>query len=171
MKRLYIQLTITAIAIGAAVARTFFPDLKIDAITLGFLAVAILPWLQPLFKTLELPGGIKIEFQALKEAEEKIKSSGLLNNAPSPVTTLKPMQKHVYSFQSVSGNDANLALAGLRIEIESRLRDIANQNAISVERSSIQQLLGQLEASGVLLESEVSAIRDLLTCPLVAVPV
>jgi hypothetical protein len=43
-----------------------WPDVRIDSITLVLLAVALLPWLSPLFKSIELPGGWKFEFQEFK---------------------------------------------------------------------------------------------------------
>jgi hypothetical protein len=46
------------------------PDLKIDAITITLLFIALVPWLSPLFKSLEFPGGWKIEFKEMKEKME-----------------------------------------------------------------------------------------------------
>ena len=58
-----VKIVVTAVAAVALIARIVFPTLSIDAASLGLIALAILPWLAPLIKSAELPGGIKIEFQ------------------------------------------------------------------------------------------------------------
>lgn len=47
----------------------------------------------------------------------------------------------LYSFQLVADEDPNLALAGLRIEIEKRLTQIAESYQIDPGRSSAGRLL------------------------------
>jgi hypothetical protein len=42
---------VTLVALVLALAHLVFPSLAIDAITLGLLAVAIIPWLAPLIKS------------------------------------------------------------------------------------------------------------------------
>jgi hypothetical protein len=66
---------ITVIALGAIVVHLARPDLSIDAVTLGLLVLAALPWLAPLVKSLELPGGWKVEFQEVKRTAEEAKSA------------------------------------------------------------------------------------------------
>jgi hypothetical protein len=71
------------ISIGALLVlfvRGIFPTfLPTDAVTIGFLVAAVLPWLGMLFDTAELPGGWKFKFQKLeaqaKQLEEKIDNS------------------------------------------------------------------------------------------------
>lgn len=72
------------------------------------------------------------------------------------------MQKHEYSFQAVSGDDPNLALSGLRIEIEYRLKNLAEKRDIKVRGYGANNLTRSLEKSGVLSHEEAAAIRDLL---------
>ncbi len=57
---------ITIIALVVAGVHVF-SSIKIDAITLALLMVAALPWLQSIFKSVELPGGFKLELQQLQE--------------------------------------------------------------------------------------------------------
>ena len=55
-----------------ALAHIVWPELKIDAITIALLVIATLPWLAPLVKSIELPGGWKLEFaQISKQLIEK----------------------------------------------------------------------------------------------------
>ena len=46
-----------------------FPGIQVDAITVSL--IAIVPCLAPLFKSIELPGGVKVEFQELEEAKRR----------------------------------------------------------------------------------------------------
>jgi hypothetical protein len=43
---------VSVLAAGAALIHVAFPSLTIDAVTLGLLAVAALPWLAPVVKSL-----------------------------------------------------------------------------------------------------------------------
>lgn len=153
-----IQIIITAIAGLLAIGHAWFPEVKIDAITVTLLGIAVLPWLGPLFKSVELPGGVKVEYQELEKAGKKVEESGLI----SPDQDLRPMQKHEYSFQAVSRNDPNLALSGLRIEIESRLKELAEKRNIKTHGLGVNNLTRSLEKTEVLSHEEASAIRDLL---------
>jgi len=57
MKIWAIQIMITVFALAFAVAHIVYPGLTIDGITLALLIIAVLPWLAPLFRSLEFPGG------------------------------------------------------------------------------------------------------------------
>jgi len=70
IRRLQYGITIAAVVI--AILHIIFPNLIIDAITITLLFIALVPWLSPLFKSLEFPGGLKIEFQEMKEQLETI---------------------------------------------------------------------------------------------------
>jgi hypothetical protein len=58
---------ITLGALTLILLHLIFPELAIDYITLTLIIVAIIPWLAPIFKSLEFPGGWKIEFQEMKK--------------------------------------------------------------------------------------------------------
>lgn len=153
-----IKLTITSCALAVALIHILFPSLEIDGITVTLLAIAVIPWLGPLFKTIELPGGLKVEYQDLLRAEKKAGDAGLL----APTGPGAPQLRHIYAFEAVAGDDPNLALAGLRIEIESRLRDIASSRNISPSNKSTKSLIGELRSHSALRDDEISAIEDLL---------
>ena len=57
-----IQIVITIVSLSFIVGHLIFPSIKIDSITISLLIIAVIPWLFPLFKSLELPGGFKFEF-------------------------------------------------------------------------------------------------------------
>ena len=151
MRRL--QAAITLSALGIAAAHLIWPNLKIDAVTLVLLIVALVPW-APLFKSVELPGGWKIEFQELEKARNKAEAAGLLD--------LAVKWEKEFSFQAVAEEDPNLALAGLRIELERRLRELARSRNLPSERAGIGQLLRILDREDVLTPEERSALSDMV---------
>lgn len=153
-----IQLVITIGALLVALVHTYVPGLVIDGTTVSLLAIAVLPWLAPLFKAIELPGGVKIEFQDFINVEEKAKDAGLL----APVQKSLGKDRHIYAFESVVGNDPNLALAGLRIELELKLREIAEARGIEVARKGIRPLIYELKSRDVLNQREASALEAML---------
>ena len=69
-------------ALVLVVVHLIWPHVRIDSVTLVLLAVALLPWLNPLFKSIELPGGWKFEFrefkrrvaQDLEDKEQKVQT-------------------------------------------------------------------------------------------------
>lgn len=57
MKIKNVQIGISFVAGLIATAHIIWPDLSIDTITLALFIIAIIPWLAPLIKSLELPSG------------------------------------------------------------------------------------------------------------------
>ena len=99
-----LRVCITVGAAGLALIHILWPDLRIDAITLVLLTAAVLPWLQPILKTLKLPGGFELTMQEMKQeiriatgaaqsAERKadLVVSGLVaSHSSDPSRTLSP---------------------------------------------------------------------------------
>lgn len=154
MKRYKVSITITIVAVLLAVAHLIFPNVEIDNTTLILLVIAVLPWLAPIFKSVELPGGLKIEFQELEKAREEAVKAGLLS--------VPREKKEEPIYISVAPEDPNLALAGLRIDIERRLRAIAKAKGIDTERQTIGQLLRRLSANEAISEEQYSVLSDLI---------
>jgi len=146
-----------AVSIGAlllALVHFGWPKLAVDAVTLTLVVIAILPWLAPLVKSLELPGGWKIEFRDLQKARSRADSAGLLAAQPS--------RAEEFSFESVADRDPNLALAGLRIEIERRLSLLARAHGLDTGRPmGVGQLLRALTQAKVLTDEERSILADM----------
>jgi hypothetical protein len=99
-------LTLGALVLVAV--HLIWPHVRIDSITLVLLAVAVLPWLGPLFKSVELPGGWKFEFQEFKRqvAEE-------LEDKEQKVQTLADRVERVES----------AVFVGVRPALEAKLRE------------------------------------------------
>ena len=146
---------VTLGALAIALAHIVFPKLAIDAVALVLIVVAVVPWLAPLFKSVQIPGGWKVEFQELQDVAAKAGDAGLLSHAPPPTET-------EYAFQSVAQRDPNLALAGLRIELEKRLVRLAEANDIGTAMQGMGRLLSELARRGILSEDEESVLSDLV---------
>ena len=86
---------VTLGALTVALVHVVFPRLAIDAVALVLIVVAVVPWLAPLFKSVQIPGGWKVEFQELQAVAAKAGDAGLLSSAPA-----KPEEE--YAFQSVA---------------------------------------------------------------------
>jgi hypothetical protein len=146
---------VTLAALTVALVHVVFPRLAIDAVALVLIVVAVVPWLAPLFKSVQIPGGWKVEFQELQAVAAKADDAGLLSPAPA-----KPEEE--YAFQSVAQRDPNLALAGLRIELEKRLVRLAEAHDVGTTMQGMGRLLGELARRGVLSEDEESVLSDLV---------
>lgn len=144
-------------ALLLALAHIIWPRLAIDAVALALIVIAILPWLAPLVKSLELPGGWKVEFQELQRAASRAETAGLLAAEPTEPEAL-------FSFQSIANQDPVLALAGLRIEIEKRLVLLAEAHKLNARRRplGVGQLLRLLAQAEVLTNEERSILADMV---------
>src|SRR5436853_6275727 len=132
LKRLRYGITLAALAL--AVAHIAFPKFELDVTTLILFSIGLLPWLAPLFKSVELPGGLKVEFQELQEVTDRAKEAGLLGPE-----TKAPVEQ---SFQAIAAADPNLALAGVRIELEKRLRQLAAAGGYKQEAEGARNVRG-----------------------------
>jgi hypothetical protein len=153
MRRYIPHTVISGAALLIALGHMVFPSVKVDAVTLALILIAVLPWLGSVFKSVELPGGIKVEYRALEKAAQDADKVGLL--AAPRLEIAKP------SYIAVMDEDPNLGLAGLRIEIERRLRAIAASQGLNVGRSGIGQLMRLLRTNGAISQEEESVLSDL----------
>lgn len=152
----WMRWTISAAAIVIAIAHLLWPGAAIDGVTATLLLVTVLPWLQPLFKSLELPGGLKVEFQDLDKVAKRADAAGLLA-APA-----SPEQPPKYSFLQVASTDPNLALAGLRIELERRLEQLARSRGGDNAPTGIGNLLRYLNQKQLIGGAERAVLSDLV---------
>lgn len=154
-----IQISTTVVSILIIVVHIIWPSLKIDAINLTLIIVATIPWLAPLFKSLELPGGLKFEFQELKRVEKEAKAAGLVTDEP-----VKAKQKYI--FMELVGSNPQLALAGLRIELEKSLKTLAEQNKtegyVESRHSSISIIMRNLYEKQIISHQENTALSDMI---------
>ena len=150
--RLSVAITAAAVVLGAG--HLLFPFIAIDAITLTLLVVAVAPWLGHVFKAFELPGVGRFEYHELVQTEAEVKDAGLTAPATSQQEeALPPSLKE----------DPHIALAGLRIELERRLRRLAKLKGLDVEKrpGSIRMLAGVLGSSGLITDQQVQALSGM----------
>jgi hypothetical protein len=145
--------SLTLGALILALVHVLWPSLAIDTVTLILLAVAIVPWLVPVFKPREPAAAPRVQYDDLQKAAGRAERAGLLE-APHP-------HRAEYAFQRVVEDDPNLALAGLRIEIERRLVKVAEQRGIDARPRGLGQLLRELTSQHVLAENERQVLADL----------
>ena len=149
------KIAISVVFVGLAAAHLIWPKASIDAIIVALALAATIPWLAPLLSSLELPGGIKMQFQQkLEKAEQSAEKVGLL--AAAQTQTDEP------TYISVAQEDPNLALAGLRIEIEKRLRQIAALVDPEMKPRGVGLLLRELHQREVLTLPQQSVLRKLV---------
>ncbi|MDE2826824.1 MAG: hypothetical protein OXL40_05870 [Bacteroidota bacterium] len=115
-----------------------------------------IPWLLPLFKSIELPGGLRLEIRDLQAAGRYAAETGQLAEAPSPTVIQE------YSLPIVADVDPNLTLAGLRIEIERRLARLAESAGIGSTKAGIHRLLRSLENRGILTPQQRRVLADMV---------
>ena len=155
MRRNNTAWVITSAAVLLAVGHTVWPNVKVDAITVTLFVIAVLPWLAPIFKAVELPGGLKVEYAQLEKAGQEAQSAGVLGvPEPGPERGQAPRLTH--------SDDPNLALAALRIELEKRLRAIAERYGIGSQRRGVSSLLRELGDRGLISQKQSSILIDLL---------
>ncbi len=146
--------TITIGALLVVIAHLVWPHVKVDMVAVTLLVVAILPWLTPLVKSVELPGGFKVELQDLQKAASRADTAGLLAQPAKA--------EHAFTFEAMVARDPNLALAGLRIEIERRLGLLAQAHGLDAGRQmGVGQLLPALVGADVLSQDEGSVLADM----------
>ena len=63
---------ISGVAIALAAVHLIWPHLHIDAVTLALVVVALVPWLAPIFRSIELPGGWRFEYQEIQRQVREV---------------------------------------------------------------------------------------------------
>lgn len=158
------QIFITVAAVIVGLGHLLLPNLKIDAIFITLIIVAIIPWLEPLLKSVELPGGIKVEFRDLKKLEDEAIKAGLIREAPFSKKVLKlKSNPDTYSFIEIAEKNQELALVSLRIEIEKRLRNLADKYSIESNKFSIGRLIDTLAQNEILTQAEMASLKDMIS--------
>src|SRR5439155_8130082 len=145
--------TISLVCLALGMVHYVCPAFSLDTTSIILLVIAIAPWLAPVIKSVELPGGFKIEVQDIKSATDKVTSATSIPTEPVPPVPMHPFvpppepevegpqpqpqfqqpeEADVFSLiADVAKKDPNLALVAFRIELEKRLAALAAQYGIS----------------------------------------
>lgn len=162
---------ITIVALALTIGHNIWPEFKVDTITLILITVAILPWLASVIKSLELPGGFKIELHDVKAATEKVGaiSSGSSTKAlpEQPTRRLpeyaEPYEPTIRALREVAQTDPRLALVGLRIELEKRLTQLAEAKGIDSSRKSASAIVRALQQKEVMHPEVAVGLSELMS--------
>ncbi|MBQ3559201.1 MAG: hypothetical protein IJA07_06810 [Agathobacter sp.] len=154
-----LKIFISLMFIGLFVVRIKHPELNIDAISIILLVLAMFPWYSKYIKALELNGIGKVELVSDKEKEELEEKAAKL---VVPDKSEKENLAEKYSFYALRYTDMKLALAGLRIEIERELKQIAERNGIKNSIMSLGKLTELLSQRELITRNEYALIRDII---------
>jgi hypothetical protein len=157
-----LQILVTLIFSILAVEHAFYGYLRMDAITIILIVIAFIPWLREIIQSIELPGGVKVELREFQKVTKEAESAGLIETGGLLGKTVTNAKTPKYSFQLVANEDPKLALAGLRIEIEKRLDDIAERHELNISRKGIKSLLMTLTENNLLTVKEKMVLDDLV---------
>ena len=150
---------ISAGALVLALVHLLFPKLSVDSTTAILVLIAILPWLAPLIKSIEIPGVGKLEYRDFQNIINRAESEGLL---VSETEAVKPDNIDEPLFALIASDDLNLALAGLRIEIERRLIEMAKVCGMGYKRQGIIRLVHRLHEKGAISNNERFIISEMV---------
>lgn len=144
------KLALSVFCIAIAFFDTFWK--AISPIAAGALAVAIVPWALGIIERISAPGGLEIVFS---KVERKLNASD---------TT--PDEEDVDAFKYFEGTDPNLAIAMLRVQVERRLRQIAEDVMLEPDARgrprSLRTLAIDLSKQGAIPDEAISLLMDLM---------
>lgn len=126
-------------------------NFKLDLTSISIIVIAFLPWVFNLIKSAKLPGGFEIVFNDIREAQK------LVENIPKDIK----IRKSKYSFLNILGIDPNIAMAALRVEIETRLREIGKNYNFS-EYEPLMSLFRNLRKKEIITEQEFYGMEELI---------
>jgi hypothetical protein len=156
------------VAILIATAHFLWPSFSLDTTYIVLLVLAVIPWLAPIIKSVELPGGFKIEVQDVKDATDKVtaipkkpKAVMFANEAQPPAPPAEPVDAFS-TIRQLAATDPNLAMVGFRIELERRLSALAQRFGVDAQHRSAGQLLRQLQALEAISPSVASGLSDII---------
>jgi hypothetical protein len=145
-----------------AALHLFVPGVTIDATALVLVILGTAPWLSRILKSMELPGGGKIEFRELEDAAERVRLASVPRVTEASVEPTVGLDLGIDAV-IVRSSDPALSLVGLRMEIEQRLRAIAKSHDLKgVENRSAGWLLRELRRKNVFPRDLASALGDLI---------
>ena len=151
---------VTSVIAIAALAHVFVDSVSVNTVGITLLAMMYVPWAGLFFSKLEIPGVLTVEGRELRKAVEPIAAGGLFQRSRDRDSQRR--RRHTYAFEAVAGGDRNMVLAGLSMELQRRLQDIAKSKGITAGGKSLHSVVDQLAHQGVIRREEASAISDLL---------
>lgn len=144
------KLALSIFCITVALFDTFWE--KLSPIAAGALALAIVPWVLGIIERINAPGGFEIVFAKIESQLDASKTT--------------PDVEDIDAFKYFEGNDPNLAIAMLRVQIERRLRQIAEEVMLAPNPSgrprTLRSLSDELARLGAIPDEATVLLRDLM---------
>ena len=145
------------------IIHAIFPEYVIDTITIALIIIILFPWLIPYLESVKLPGGTEISFreevQRLEELSEKSP-----NLSGSVELQIKEIPDEIEpTRQDLLKVDPNLALASLRIDIERKVKQIAKQKDIYINRKPLGAILKILYTNEIIGLSEYNTLFSVIS--------
>lgn len=132
---------------------TFFKNIKIDTTTIILVLMIFLPWIIKHLKSLELNGIGKIELISEEERHKLNEEVNKIENNDK-ITEIE--------IKYLSFDDMKLSLAAIRIDIEEKLKKIAEKNQLNVYGYGISKLSDLLYDNKCIDNSEYAIIKDII---------
>jgi len=171
-----IRWSITLICAALFAAHHLWPEFRLDLPSTILVLVAILPWLAPVIKSVEIPGGFKIELQDVKAATDKALATLVTGAADAKELKSQPLDRPFVKFMPASGSattretgaqpveeiDARVRLIIFRTELQRRIIALARESGIATEAQSALSLLQELAEKDVLPVELSAALTELI---------
>jgi hypothetical protein len=109
-----LKIVVSVMGLLAAIVHVSRPDLRIDSVTIILLVIAVIPWAQPLIKSIELLG-VKLELQQLQEKVAEAKGAA------------ESATRQVGLALAVSGNEPQPAVLLDSQAIENEIKQLADE--------------------------------------------
>lgn len=152
------KLSASILFIGIFLLRILKPELNIDSISVMLIVLALVPWFIQYIKSLEINGLGKVELitEDQKQAIQKnADEAGILTG------TKENEISNNYTFYNLRYEDPKLALAGLRIELESTLIKLVEKNSLDGQRFGLNKMTNILSKNNIITSGESSLIYDI----------
>ncbi|WP_340084005.1 hypothetical protein MHB50_14360 [Siminovitchia sp. FSL H7-0308] len=152
------KLSASILFIGIFLLRILKPELNIDSILVMLIVLALVPWFIQYIKSLEINGLGKVELitEDQKQAIQKnADEAGILTG------TKENEISNNYTFYNLRYEDPKLALAGLRIELESTLIKLVEKNSLDGQRFGLNKMTNILSKNNIITSGESSLIYDI----------
>ena len=104
-KRLRIAISIVGVVFASV--HIIWPTVKVDEITVALTVLSLLPWLQPIFKSVDLPGLGKVEMQDREQGSADAPSASDSKPTPTPNPQDSPFTAEPASGQSPPLHDSD----------------------------------------------------------------
>ena len=156
-----LSIIITALFVALAILHVVFPKASIDSTFIILIIFALMPWLIPYIKTLEISGIGKVE---LIDRETQVKMQEKIQNLNLEAVEVDNLtaQRIDGSLDDIVQGDPKLALVSLRIELEKTLRAIAEKNNVQFYRCGLGKLASILLNDKLINSDEYALLRDLI---------